>query len=107
MRDYGDLPLFMTVCGDQIIVEAVLWSTKEVTDVDRFNDIVLRTHKYFPLSTISLEKSGAAGDYYYMFGALSAKSSLEDVVLEVEMLASNVIQATEAYAEHLTIAIEA
>lgn len=103
MCDYGDLPIFLTVSGEQIVAEAVLWSVDEVTDVAKFNDAVLRTHKYFPLSTISLDRVGEDGDYYHMFGALSAASSLANVVQEIETLASNVIQATEAYGEYLSI----
>lgn len=106
MNEYGDLPLFLTVSGEQIIVESVLWSVTEVTDVNRFNEAVLRTHKYFPLSTISLDSIGSNGDYYHMFGALSSTSILQNVVFEIEILASNVIQATEAYSEFLTISAE-
>jgi uncharacterized protein YjfI (DUF2170 family) len=36
-------------------------------------------------------------DCYTMFGALSSYSSLSDVVFEIELLADNVIKATEAY----------
>jgi uncharacterized protein YjfI (DUF2170 family) len=107
MGDYGDLPIFLTVFGEQIVAEAVLWSVAEVADVAKFNDAVLRTHKYFPLSTISLDRLGDDGDYYHMFGALSASSSLANVVQEIETLASNVIQATEAYGEYLTISLAA
>jgi hypothetical protein len=103
MGEYGDLPIFLTVAGEQIIVESMLWSVSDVSDVAAFNDSVLRTHKYFPLSTISLDKVGDQGDYYHMFGSLSASSSVENVVFEVEVLASNVIQATEAYAEFLSL----
>lgn len=107
MGEYGDLPVFLTVSGEQIIVESVLWSVNEVEDVNRFNDAILRTHKYFPLSTISLDHVGKNGDYYHMFGALSSTSKLTNVVFEIEVLASNVIQATEAYSEFLTISVEA
>lgn len=107
LNDYGDLPVFLTVAGEQIIVESLLWSIEEVADTAAFNEAVLRTHKYFPLSTVSLDKSGNHGDYYHMFGALSASSKLENVVLEVEVLASNVIQATEAYAEFLAHSVAA
>jgi len=107
MHEYGDLPLFLTVAGDQLIVEAVLWSTEEVRQLAEFNDAVLRTHKYFPLSTISLDTLGDGKDYYQMFGALSAMSILPNVVFEIEMLAANVIQATEAYGDLLNTAIEA
>lgn len=100
MYEYGDLPLFLTVSGEQIVVEAMLWSGSEVNNPALFNETVLRTHKYFPLSNISLDKMDG-DDCYHMFGALSSASSLQDVMLEIEMLASNVIQATEAYSEFL------
>jgi uncharacterized protein YjfI (DUF2170 family) len=103
MADCGDLPVFLTVSGEQIIVESVLWSINEVVDVAGFNDAVLRTHKYFPLSTISLDTLGDDGDYYHMFGALSSTSILHNVVFEIEALANNVLQATEAYREFLSI----
>lgn len=106
MKEFGDLPVFLTVSGDQIIVDAVLWPITEVEDPASFNDAILRTHKYFPLSTISLDNAGGK-DYYYMFGALSSSSILSNVVLEIEVLASNVIQATEAYKDFLSMAVEA
>lgn len=102
MHEHGDLPLFLTVSGEQIIVEALLWSTQDVIDTNAFNDAVLRTHKYFPLSTISLDSIDEENDFYHMFGALSASSTLENLILEIETLASNVIQATQAYSEFLT-----
>jgi uncharacterized protein YjfI (DUF2170 family) len=101
MKEFGDLPVFITVAGEQIIVEAVLWSLSDVNDIAAFNETVLRTHKYFPLSTVSLDKMETGADYYHMFGALSAASSIADVIFEIEVLATNVIQATEAYAEYL------
>lgn len=100
MADYGDLPIFLTVSGEQILVEAYLWSMDEVRDVAQFNEAILRTHKFFPLSTISLDRIDG-DDCYHMFGALSSQSSLQNIVFEIEMLASNVIQATQAYAEFL------
>ena len=107
MHEFGDLPLFLTVAGEQIIVEAVLWSVDDVIDSAKFNDVVLRTHKYFPLSTISLDSLSDGKDYYHMFGALSASSILSNVILEIETLASNVIQATEAYGEYISLNVEA
>jgi uncharacterized protein YjfI (DUF2170 family) len=107
MNEYGDLPVFLTVSGDQIIVEAVLWSTREIRDIHGFNEAILRTHKYFPLSNISLDSLGESGDYYHMFGALSAASSLANVIFEIETLAGNVIHATDAYAEFLDLSVAA
>ncbi len=61
------------------------------------NEEVLRTHKLFPLSSIGLEKLADGREGYTMFGALSASSGLADILLEIELLADNVIKATEAY----------
>lgn len=107
MHEVGDLPIFLTVSGEQIIVESVLWSVNEVTDPQKFNETVLRTHKYFPLSTISLDHIGRDSDYYHMFGSLSSASILPNIVFEIEVLSSNVIQATEAYSEFLSIPVAA
>ena len=104
MREYGDLPLFMAVVGEQIVVEALLWPASEVRDVKAFNEEVLRSHKLFPLSSIGLETLPDGQDCYTMFGALSATSILSNVVLEIELLADNVIKATEAYEGFLKVA---
>lgn len=103
MHDYGDLPLFLTVSGEQIIVECMLWPASNVINERGFNDAVLRTHKYFPLSTISLEHGPDGEDYYYMFGALSATSALANIVHEIDVLSGNVIQAASAYEEFLNL----
>lgn len=100
MHGYGDLPVFVSVAGEQIIAESVLWPVSQVRDPVEFNETILRTHKYFPLSTICLSQR-MDEDYYLMFGSLSSESSLEDIVHEIEVLASNVIHATEAYVDLL------
>ncbi|SFL14351.1 biofilm formation regulator BacA [Lysobacter sp. cf310] len=101
MSEYGDLPLFMAVVGEQIVVEALLWPVSQVRDSAAFNDEVLRTHKMFPLSTVGIETLADGERVYIMFGALSAGSSLSNVLFEIETLADNVIKATEAYEPQL------
>lgn len=101
LHDYGDLPVYLAVSGAQIVVEAVLWEAAMVRDTAAFHEAVLATHKFFPLSTISLEHTADGTAYYGMFGALSARSSLEDIVMEIETLGANVIQAAQAYTEFL------
>lgn len=101
MKEYGDLPVFLSVVGEQVIVESVLWPLDKVEDAAGFNEAVLRSHKYFPLSTISLDIMPNGESYYHMFGALSARSSVSEICFEIEMLAENVIQATEAYSRFL------
>jgi uncharacterized protein YjfI (DUF2170 family) len=101
MKEFGDLPLLMSVSGSQIIVDSLLWPVDDVDDSATFNTMILKTHKLFPLSTFGI-RSGADGrDYYEMFGSLSASSVLESVIFEFETLADNAIQAAEAYRSEL------
>lgn len=102
MREFGDLPVFLSVVGEQIIVESILWPVDSVKDPQGFNEEVLRAHKFFPLSTIGIERL-ADNDFYIMFGALSAESTLSNVTFEIEMLADNVIKATEAFESYLKV----
>lgn len=105
MREFGDLPVFVSVQGEQIIAETILCVVDEINDVAGFNNMVLRTHKYLPLSTISLDSlslndSGDGTDSfdaYQMFGAVSSQSSLSDIIIEIQMLCQNVMQALEIY----------
>jgi len=107
MHEFGDLPIFLTVSGDQIIAESLLWSASDVNNTAEFNEMILKTHKYFPLSTVCIDKAIDGNDYYFMFGALSASSIIQNIVLEIEALADNVIQATEAYSDFITISKQA
>jgi len=100
MHEYGDLPIFMTVSGDQIVAEAILWPASIVEDQNAFNETILRTQNYYPLSTICLGKR-ADQDYYLLEGSLSSASRINDIIIEIETLAANVIRVTEAYADIL------
>ena len=104
MKDFGDLPLFLSVSGSQIIVQTLLWPVEQILDQAAFNKNLLKTHKLFPLSTFGIVQGPDGREYYEMFGALSSGSILESIIFEVETLADNTIQAVQAYQEDLTAA---
>lgn len=101
MHEFGDLSIYFTVAGAQIVVETLMWPISQVNDHAKFNEEVLRTHKFFPLSTICLDRMADGQEYYCMFGALSARSILSNIVLEIETLADNTIKAADAYQNFL------
>jgi len=70
-----------------------------ISNVQAFNDAVLRSREMFPLSSIGIESMPNGQTVYNMFGALSADSSLTNVVTEVKTLVDNVQRASEAF-EH-------
>lgn len=103
MHEYGDLPLFLSISNQQIIVEALLWPVDRVKEPAKFNEEILCTRKLFPLSTIAIEKTGDGSLNYIMYGALSSSSLLSNIIYELETLSDNVIKATEAYEHFIKI----
>ena len=100
MREFGDLPVFLSVIGDYLLAEALLWPVDMVKDPAAFNREALKLGRLFPLSYISISLLGAA-ENYVMYGALSATSLLSNVVFEIETLADNVMKAVEVFGPHL------
>lgn len=100
MREFGDLSVFIAISGEQIIVETWLWPLAAVADPAAFNAHVLATHKLLPLSTVGLETVGGVPGYT-MFGALDARSSLSNLMFEIEALADNTLEASEAWLGYL------
>ena len=90
----------MTVSGDQMIVETLLFSTDTIKDPHALNDEILRTHQIFPLSTIGINRING-NDYYVAFGALSSGSKEESVLVEVDYLFRNVEGMLDTYEEHI------
>lgn len=97
MTGYGDLSVLLSVGSEQILAQALLWPVAETKDPAAFNDLALRTHKLMPLSTFGITKGPDGADYYELFGSLSVTSKLENVILELEVLAANAIEAVEAF----------
>ncbi|MGC9458796.1 DUF2170 family protein [Vibrio genomosp. F10] len=93
---------YVAVAGEQIIVEVVLFSQKNVNDTSALNSLILRTHKMFPLSTIGINTISDE-DYYVAFGSLSSQSKEESVVIEVATLYRNVEAFIELYDEYLGV----
>lgn len=94
MTDHGNLPVYLSVTGGQILATTLLWPVAEQGDAARFNEFLLRTHKMIPLSTFGIT-TVAGTDYYELFGSLSASCSFDEVLTELRMLATNAIDAAE------------
>ncbi len=98
MVEFGDLSIVMSVGTEQLLAQVLLWPVDSLKDPAAFATTALRTHKLMPLSTFGITTGPDGVDYYELFGALSASSKLGNVVLELETLADNAIEAVEAYA---------
>lgn len=89
IRNQDGVSAYLAVAGEQILVEAPLFPMSKVADTVKLNDLILRTHAMFPLSTIAIQRVDG-DDYYVAFGSLSSQSKPESVVIEVATLFVNV-----------------
>lgn len=100
LREFGDLPVYLAVVGDQILADTTLIEVNRIKDTAAFNEVVLRSRDLFPLSAVGIETLADGQEVYCLFGALSAASSLTVIVQEILTLADNVIRAAEAFDDH-------
>ena len=92
--------VLLAIGGDQILVEAFLWPVSAILDPAAFNECVLRTHKFLPLSNFSI--TDVAGQpVYTIFGALDVRSTLSSLVFEIQSVAEAVLSADTLYGDYL------
>jgi uncharacterized protein len=103
MHEFGDLPIFLSVGAEQIVVSALMWPVDEQKDQAAFNVFLLKAQKLVPLSNFGIT-TVAGRDYYEVFGELSCKTTLQTVIIELRMLAENAIRAAEDLRENFVAA---
>lgn len=91
---------WLAISGEQILVESLLFPASEIKDRAALNHDILSTHMVFPLTTVGISTINDE-EYYTAFGALSAQSKPESIVIEVETLFQNVASFLDAYETHL------
>lgn len=95
LPEHGDLIIHLMASGEQLFASTPLCLGSQVSDRAAFNDACLRLNPLNPLSNIGLQAFNDE-DVYVVFGELSTRSPLANIVEEVEVLASNTLQAAEA-----------
>ncbi|QCZ92953.1 DUF2170 family protein [Salinimonas iocasae] len=91
---------WLAISGEQILVESLLFSADQVKDKAALDHEILSSHMVFPLTTVGISNINEQ-EYYTAFGALSAQSKAESIVIEVETLFQNVASFLDAYETHL------
>ncbi|KQU55765.1 hypothetical protein ASG67_06495 [Sphingomonas sp. Leaf339] len=92
MHHHGDLAIFVSCSGEQIVVSTLLWPVDEQPDADAFNRFLLKAQKLVPLSNFAITEIDGR-DYYELIGELSIESSLRLILLELTVLADNALSA--------------
>ena len=102
VEDREEFPIYMTVDEGQILCISYLFGDDQVNPDKRaaMAEAMLIMNVSIPLSAFS-----KIGDQYIMFGALSPKSSIDELLHEIELLSDNVLEAIEAVSDYLPEAV--
>jgi hypothetical protein len=98
VQDREEFPIYVTVDDSQILCICNLWLEQEVNPDKRTDllDAMLTMNIPMPLSSFS-----KVGNQYMIFGALGNRSSLDEVIAEIDMLSENTLTAVDELAEFL------
>lgn len=94
MHEYGDLPIYLSVGGAQIVCSVLLWPVAEQGDRHAFNEFLLKAQRIVPLSNFAITSVNNE-DVYELMGELSCKTTLQTILIELRTLAENAIDATD------------
>ncbi|WP_329633641.1 YjfI family protein [Phenylobacterium sp.] len=92
MHEYGDLPIYVSSGPLQMVLSTILWPVDEQEDQAQFNVFLLKAQKLVPLSNFGISTIEGR-DYYELFGEISAKTTLQTIIIELRTLAENAIDA--------------
>lgn len=98
VEDREEFPIYMTADEGQILCITYLFGEDQVIPQKsaEMADSMLQMNVVIPLSAFS-----KIGNQYIMFGALSPKSSIDELLHEIELLSDNVLEAIEAMSDYL------
>jgi uncharacterized protein len=93
MHEYGDLPIYLSVGGAQIVCSVLLWPVAEQADRHAFNEFLLKAQRVVPLSNFAITSVNGE-EIYELMGELACKTTLQTILIELRTLAENAIDAT-------------
>lgn len=101
LPEHGDLPVHLAVAGQQIMASVVLFPATSVTDRAALNDAALRVGPHTVFSGVGIQRVGDE-DIYIAYGQLSARSSLDSIIEEIEALGHNALDFVSVFSTFLS-----
>lgn len=88
----GGGTLYVAIQDEQIVTTTVLWARQDQESPEAFEAMMLRAHKiWLPLSALSIDSINGE-EYYELFGTMSARSTLQSIIMEFRTIANNAIE---------------
>jgi uncharacterized protein len=89
---HGGLDVFVSLSEAQIVVSSILAPVSSVRDAAQFNGMLLEMQRVIPLSNFSITTLNGA-KYYEIIGEISVRTSVEDLLEEIAVLADNALES--------------
>ena len=99
VEDRQEFPIMVWLDGEQVLCVTYLWDEAQVKSERRTEMLSTMLEMNVPLT---LSSFGKIGDRYVLFGALSASSSVDDVITELEVLSENTLEAIDVVSPFLS-----
>lgn len=98
IEDREEFPIYITIDDSQILCISHLWQEDEIVADKRGEllDVLLTMNVPMPLSSFS-----KVGNQYLIFGSLSNRSELNEVLEEIDVLSDNTLTAIEELSDYL------
>ncbi|MDQ7074834.1 MAG: DUF2170 family protein [Gammaproteobacteria bacterium] len=98
IEDREEFPIFISLDSEQLLCTCYLWHDNEVNNERRCDMLDAMTTLNLPMP---LSSFGKVGDQYLIFGAMSAKPTLDDLIHEICVLSDNSLNAIETLQDYL------
>ena len=100
VRDYDELPAFVSITDSQILCITNLFLEAEVEPSTRARllEEMLELNIPMPLSSFS-----KLGDRFVIFGSMSVRSSIENICHEIITLTENAVEAIDILQDYLVV----
>jgi uncharacterized protein YjfI (DUF2170 family) len=92
LANFGDMQMHLAASGEQVFVSSALCHADQIADRAGFNDACMRLNPLSPLSNLGITTMSGE-DVYIVFGELSSRSPLNNIIEEIIVLAHNTLQA--------------
>ena len=98
VQDQDEFPINVSIADDELLCMVRLFDSSDIAEgkTAELHELLLSANLALPLSSF-----GKIGDDYMLLGALSVTSKPENILLELETLAGNTIEALELISDYL------
>ncbi|MDK9789808.1 DUF2170 family protein [Vibrio sp. D431a] len=102
LHDHNEVEIVLFINDKYMTVQSALFEAGDQEESNFINSLILRNTKRYELSSFALETIRGK-DWYVILGQLSASSTKESLLLELNTLADNAVLFIDEMSEAITI----